>query len=265
MNGPSWLPDTFAAIMLAVAVLSAARLAVAGARRVARETGSDADVAHLLMAVAMAGTLDTGLKILPAGVWEVVFGVATVWFAGRAALEARGQSVTGWTRACHLPHLVHSVAMLYMFLAATAAPAMSAGGGMGGMGGSGGAMTLRAPVLALVFALLLAGYAVRDLDGITDPVASGLAHAVPAPVRSRRPVLAPAGRPAPGLAAAVPVPVSGRVGRATFGESNLAPALNGAAPSRPAGLVPALLSPRLAVGCRVLMGVTMAYMLVVMI
>jgi len=53
---PSWILDIFAAIMLVVAAVSAARLVVArpwrrGTRRAAL---ADIDLAHLLMAIAMA-------------------------------------------------------------------------------------------------------------------------------------------------------------------------------------------------------------------
>src|ERR1700758_3185553 len=65
--GPSWLSDTFAAVMLLIAVYCAARLAVAAAWR--RETELDTDVVHLLMGVAMAGTLAPALSFAPSAVW----------------------------------------------------------------------------------------------------------------------------------------------------------------------------------------------------
>ena len=58
---PSWLLDLVAAFMLVVAAVSAARLAVARPWR----PGSviiDTDIAHLLMAIAMAGMLAPSLQ-----------------------------------------------------------------------------------------------------------------------------------------------------------------------------------------------------------
>ncbi len=60
--------------------------------------------------------------------------------------------------------------MLYMFLAATAPPARAGTAeGMGGMSAGAGsaAMTLSLPTLAFVFAFILVGYAVWDLDQLS--------------------------------------------------------------------------------------------------
>jgi hypothetical protein len=65
----------------------------------------------------------------------------------------------------HAPHLLHGAAMLYTFLALTPLPAADGGQGIGAMGQAAAAMpVLRLPAVALVFALLLVGYTVRDLD-----------------------------------------------------------------------------------------------------
>jgi hypothetical protein len=59
--------------------------------------------------------------------------------------------------------------MLYMF-AAVSAPAAHQSGGMGGMsGGVGGMETLDLPFLALLFALVLVGYCIWDLDQVSGP------------------------------------------------------------------------------------------------
>ena len=56
MLTPAWILDVLAGVMLAVAGVSAARLA--GARPWRRGTVvTDTDVGHLLMAIAMAGML----------------------------------------------------------------------------------------------------------------------------------------------------------------------------------------------------------------
>jgi hypothetical protein len=124
---PSWIPDTFAAIMILVAAVSAARLAAAGrAGRWWVSADADSDAAHLLMAVAMAGMLVAGLRTLPAVAWEVVFALMTVWFTGRVAREERGRGLRSWVSSCHSPHLVHSAAMCYMF-AAVITPRAAAG------------------------------------------------------------------------------------------------------------------------------------------
>lgn len=260
MSGLSWIPDVFAAVMIVVAVVSVGRLAVAvpGSRWL--DTGADADAAHLLMAIAMAGMLTASLQTLPAGAWEPVFAMLTVWFGWRVAREGRGRGVRGWVASCHAPHLIHSAAMLYMFLA-LAAPSV-AGGGIGGMGASSGP-ALQVPTVALVLALLLAGYAVHDLDGLADPAGARWYRLAPAGEAGRSAGfwdarLAAAG--GPGVAAATPTSPT----RATGVPSE--PFRNNEAGPVSAGRVPALLAaPRLGVCCRIAMGVTMAYMLVILI
>ena len=126
MSVPAWLLDIFAAVMLAVAAVSAARLAIA--RRAGRRSDPDADidVSHLLMGLAMAGTLAASLSTLPSGAWEVIFGALTAWFAYRVAREYRGRGLRALVSEHHAPHLLHSAAMLYMFLALrTVAPGHS--------------------------------------------------------------------------------------------------------------------------------------------
>ena len=171
---PSWILDIFAAIMLVVAAVSAARLVAArpwqrGARRAAL---ADIDVAHLLMAIAMAGTLASGLRTLPDGAWEVVFGVMTAWFAYRVTRDAQVSGVRALAGGHCAPHLIHAGAMLYMFVAVSA-PAAHGSGGMGSMGGLSGMGTLELPFLALLFALALVGYSIWDLDQLSGPGTSG--------------------------------------------------------------------------------------------
>ena len=112
----------------------------------------DADIAlsHLLMGIAMAGTLVAGLSTLPNAAWEVIFAVMTAWFSWYLWRETRGQGAGALVSGHHAPHLLHSAAMLYMF-AALAGPAAGGGSGMAGMaaGSSGGMQTLHAPTLAL--------------------------------------------------------------------------------------------------------------------
>lgn len=144
---PAWLLDIFAAVALAVAVLSVARIAAARPWRRAALV-ADTDIAQLLMAVAMAGTLASGLRILPAGAWVAVFVAATAWFTYRVVQDARASGGRGLAGLPDAPQWVHSVAMLYMYQA-LAAP------------------TLNHATLAFAFAFVLAGYSVWDLDQLS--------------------------------------------------------------------------------------------------
>ena len=129
------------------------------------------------------------------------------------------------------------------------------------MGASAGSamQTLEYPTLAFVFALILVGYSAWDLDQLSG----------------RRYVLAGAGVP---LAQAHVPAMAGAesAGAALSGPAATGDATSASAPSA-AGAVPGgsrgsgpgvralLLSPGTTVGCRIVMGVTMAFMLVIMI
>lgn len=143
MLTPAWILDVLAGGMLAVAGVSAARLA--GARLWRRGTvATDTDVGHLLMAIAMAGMLAAGLRTLPGAAWVAIFGVLTCWFGYRVAREAGRSGVRALAGRHCTPHLVHSGAMVYMFLALP--PLAAASAGMAGMGSAGPG--LRYPSLA---------------------------------------------------------------------------------------------------------------------
>jgi Domain of unknown function (DUF5134) len=164
---PVWLLDSVAALMLAVAAVSAARLAVAPPWR-RRSPGTDTDVAHLLMALAMAGTLAPRLAILPGTAWEVVCGLLTAWFGYRAIQDGRARGVRTLATGHRAPHLAHSAAMLYMF-AALAVPVAGATAGMARMGDplDPAMRSLHYATLALVFAFVLVGYSIWDLDQLS--------------------------------------------------------------------------------------------------
>jgi len=266
MSIPAWILDIFAAVMLLVAAVSAGQLAVA--RAWTRAGVRDADIAgsHLLMGIAMAGTLVASLSTLPNAAWEVIFAVMTAWFAWCLWRETRGHGVAAVASGHHAPHLVHSAAMLYMF-AALAGPASGGGSGMVGMaaGWSGGMQTLHAPTLALIFALLLIAYTVRDLDRKAG--ADGYFHVVGRPFTPAGPALATAA--AGGTVRGAPA-VGGDSAVATMVPPDTAPAevppgdpATGQVTASPAERL--LLSPAVVKGCRVAMGVTMAFMLVIMI
>jgi len=267
---PGWVLDIFAAVMLVVAAVSAARLVAArpwrqGARRAAL---ADMDVAHLLMAIAMAGTLAASLQTLPNGVWEVIFAVMTAWFAYRVARDEQVSRVRALAGGHCAPHLIHAGAMLYMFAALTAPAAH--GSGMSGMGGAAGTMgTLSLPFLAFAFALLLIGYSIWDLDQLSGPGAGGhysLAVARPAP--SDAVLIGAAAMSGAGPGAAVGTPASGQVApAAAAGPAVTSQALPAGAASacRPAsGTDRGVLAPWVATSCRIAMGITMAFMLLIM-
>jgi Domain of unknown function (DUF5134) len=261
MSTPAWILDIFAALMLVVAAVSAARLVVLRPWRLGRAAVvADIDVSHLLMAIAMAGMLAAGLSTLPNDAWEVVFGVLTAWFAYQVTRDVRREGSRALAAGHCAPHLVHAGAMLYMFLALTA-PAAGGGSGMAGMGGSGGMQTLSLPLLAFLFALALIGYSVWDLDQLSGPGAGPhYSLAVPRPV----PALVGAAAGA-GASAASAVALAPDDGVALVAQPGLADqAASCAIPASLTGANP-VLAPWVATSCRIAMGVTMALMLVLMI
>ena len=208
---PAWTLDVFAALMLVVAAVSAARLVLARPWR-RGSVVADTDVAHPLIAIAMAGTLARSLTTLPAVAWEIIFAMMTAWFAERVVGDARANGDRALAGGHCVPHLAHSAAMLYMFLALVPFVA-GVNPGMAGVGGSAPAMpVLHYPTLAFVFALVLIGYTVWDLDHL-----SGTPRGITV------------------------------------------------AAARSPSVREVLLSPDTTIGCRVVMGVTMALMLLVMI
>jgi hypothetical protein len=269
MSIPAWILDVFAALMLVVAAVSAARLVALRPWRLGRAAViADIDISHLLMAIAMAGMLAASLRTLPDHAWETVFGVLTAWFAYQVARDARREGARALAGGHCAPHLVHGAAMLYMFLALTA-PAAGGEPGMGGMGGS-GMQTLRLPGLAFGFALILIGYSVWDLDQVSGPGAAPHYSAAVArlmPARILAGVAAgesqPEGIQWAEAQAAEPGPTGG-VATVTQQPTVADQAASCAIPVSLAGTSPAL-APWVATGCRIAMGVTMAFMLMIMI
>lgn len=163
MAGPSWLSDTFAAVMLLIAVYCAARLAAAGVWR--RETELDTDGVHLLMGVAMTGTLAPALSLAPSAAWVTVFAVTAAWFAWQAVRVRRGLGAGRWRCPYPVPHLIESLAMVYMLAAIRGTGSRGTGTSMSGMGGAAG--MARVPELAVVFALFMVGYVTWLGDRLT--------------------------------------------------------------------------------------------------
>jgi hypothetical protein len=227
------------------------------------------------MAIAMAGVLAPGLSTLPNAAWEVIFGVMIVWFAFRVVRDARSNGVRALAGGHCAPHLVHSGAMLYMFLGMTsAAGAMAGMAGMAGMpgmaAGSSSMLMLSDPTLAFVFALVLIGYSIWDLDQLSGRRYS-LTSAPVALVGVRAGVPAMAGaESATTTAFSGPDHLSG-VSDAITDIATRSGAAGAQAVARDVGasernvgggaLGQFLLSPAVTIGCRVTMGVVMTFML----
>ncbi len=250
MEGPSWLAGILAAIMIATAAYCAGRAAVARAHR--RTAERDVDLVHTAMGVAMAGMLVSWLNPLPDRVWAVMFGAATGWFGWRAWAGRRPRATApGHGRPPHrhaVPHLVMCGAMVYMLLAPhTPTPGPGTGMAMGGPAATG-----RFPLLTLILAVFMVGYVMWQADQLPAPAraaSAGTGDALALP-SGTTPAADPATMPATG-----PVVAAGDE-----------PGLGHAAPrdlaTRPG---PRALSPRLAACCQIAMGVTMGYMLVLML
>jgi Domain of unknown function (DUF5134) len=229
MGGPGWLSGIFAALMLTVAIYCAGRLLAARWWR--RPTELDTDGAHIVMGVAMAGMLVSGLRTLPATMWEVVFAAGAVWFGGQTLRARRGARPAPWRCLHAAPHLVECAAMLYMFLLLPASAVTRATAAMSAMSASSAAS--RFSFLALPMALFLLGYVVWLGDRLTVPA----------------PALALAGR----RLETVP-PMSGNAAPASADCAD-----TGTGPGR------RYLAPRCAALCKIAMGITMGYTLILML
>lgn len=98
MSTPAWILEIAAAITLLVAEVSAGQLLVVSGGQLVVAGGwtgrgmADAGIpaSRLLTGIAMAGILVPGLRILPNAAWEVAFAVLTAWLAWRLWQESRG-------------------------------------------------------------------------------------------------------------------------------------------------------------------------------
>jgi hypothetical protein len=231
MTGPSWLAYAFAGVMLATAVYCASRLAVSRWWR--RPTERDVDLTHVFMGVAMAGMLVPRLNLVAARGWVAVFSLTSAWFGWQAVRACRSASAGGGRPGQHVPHLVASGAMLYMLLAVSGAGTGGAVHRTTAMSGA-AAGAARLPTLALVFVLALLGYVIVTTDRLTSLQR----------VRAAAPA-APARQPA----------TSGIM----TGPADGAPRPD---PAPPAGRP---MSPRLSACCEIAMGITMGYVLILII
>jgi hypothetical protein len=244
--GLSWLAGPLAAAMIAIAVFCAGRLACA--RRWRRPTEVDADSLHLVMGVAMAGMLMPRLSLLPSRGCEAVFGAAAAWFAWQSVPTGRGIPGTAWRCPHPVPHLVECAAMLYMLLAIPRLQPGSRALPMPGMSGSAAAASF--PALAAVLALFMLGYVLWA----TDQLASLARTRTALPARA-----------AAWDHSGIPVTPGALAAAGTAGAARPTPA-PGAAGSRHGHTVhAAALAPRLATCYKIMMGMTMGYMLVMML
>jgi len=163
MGGPAWLTGIFAAAVLAVAVYCTGRLVAA--RRWRRLTELDTDGAHVVMGVAMAGMLVSGLRTLPSAIWEVVFAAGAAWFGYHMLRARRGAQPSPWRSSHPLPHLVECGAMVFMFLILPASAAV--GGTAGAMSTAMTVTESRFSFLTLPLAVFLFGYVVWLGDRVT--------------------------------------------------------------------------------------------------
>ena len=245
MAPPPWVAGVLAAVLLLIAGYCATRLAAARWWR--RSTDHGVDVMHAVMGVAMAGMLVPRLNLLQARAWAVLFAAGAAWFgwqvlrdrrhraAGRGRPAASGPAEPPAAPGHHGAHVLSCAAMVCMLLAAPdlSAPMTAARGAL--------------PVLALLLAVAVAVSVVVSTDR--------LAALRPAPA------LAPAGAAAPGEAAFTG-PAPARNGPIRSGATR-AVAPRDAAPAR--SVSRPVLCPGLAASCQIMIGVAMAYMLILML
>jgi Domain of unknown function (DUF5134) len=242
--GPSWLAGVFAAAMILSAGYAAIRLATSRLLRMATE--ADTDGLHTLMGTAMAGMFLPQLHLLPNSAWAVLFGTWAVWFAA-SALHARGTAGRRWRCRFPVPHLVECIAMVYMLLAL---PTAQRGPGMAmpGMGPSPGAAA-GFPALALVLALFVLGYILWTADQLA------------ARARAKTTLAAPPRTPHRALVT-IPAPAPSRL--ATLASAIDTPHTAETSPPHPAAGHP-LLAPQFADFSKIVMSITMGYMLITMV
>jgi hypothetical protein len=228
MTGLSWVADALAASMILTAGYCVSRLVLSW--RYHRVTDHQVDLVHLLMGVAMAGMLVPRLRVFWSGGWEVVFGIAVLVFSWRLISDARARIRPGHPRGHHVQHMLGCVAMIYMLAAvASAAHVGAEGAAPGVMSGS----TAHVRTLALILAVCLLGYVVWAADRI------------------------------PSLARVAALPATGTPAMALASSGSGQDPAAATVPARQRQGVP--LSPRLAACCEIAMGITMGYMLVVML
>ena len=167
MNAPAWLTTLVTVTALAVAVFFAWRVVVAGAfdRVIEPET----DVFYAAVGFALAGMLARWMRVLPPGVWAVVFGCAAVWFVVRCVRAHRAGDLSARSRY-GLDAAVAAV-LVYMPLAGVAPSTLRGSTAglvtMAGMPGMIMDSTEHAPALGLLLVLAVVAAAVVLLDRLS--------------------------------------------------------------------------------------------------
>ncbi len=253
MAPPAWVAGVLAVILLVIAGYCVTRLVMARWWR--RSTDHGVDVMHAVMGVAMAGMLVPRLNPLQARAWAALFGAGAAWFgwqvlrdrrhrpARRARPTARAPGGEAEQGGHHGAHVLSCVAMVCMLLAAPdlSAPLTAGRGAL--------------PVLALLLAVAIAVSVVVSTDRIS---ALPPAPVLVTPAQAAAVAPAPPRDHAPGDGAAPADTAPAGVARAIPGHA-------GAPGTRPAPAARPLLCPRLAACCQIVMGVAMAYMLILML
>jgi steroid 5-alpha reductase family enzyme len=169
MAHPTWLAYGFAVLMVTVSVYCIGRLAVA--KRWGRSNHHDVNISHVVMGLAMVGMLVPRWNVIPDALWELVFGIISLWFLTLSVrfIQQHGVGGTDGDHVHHLSHyLIHMVmgcAMLYMYwlgMPITASPTTGASMTSGPPTGAGD------PGLTLLIIAVLLASAVWQLDSITE-------------------------------------------------------------------------------------------------
>ncbi|HWG26295.1 hypothetical protein [Actinospica sp.] len=184
MNVPAWLPVILAVVMLAIAAFSLWRMAMARALGLPVDYARDAVV--FLLALAVSGMLVRWMHVLSPGIWALLIGAAGIGFAVRAALLSRrpepGQSGAGTGAGTGAVRVALVAAggcgiAVYMLLAGVAPSTINGSTAgyyaMAGMSDMYKDTTIAFPALGVALAVVLVGYAVAALDGITASAARG--------------------------------------------------------------------------------------------
>lgn len=224
MSRPTWLAYGFAVLMVLVSVYCIGRLVLA--RRLGRLNHEDVNVSHVLMGVAMVGMLVPRWKVLPGGLWEVVFAVVALYFLARTVRFVARHGIKGTSDdhvhhiSHYLIHMVMACAMLYMYwlgmpITLSSESTLSMSGPPSGAGD---------PGLTLFLIAVLFASAIWQLDSIDQFAPRQLALATMSGRKSTTAVAA-----------------SNEKGQQQF------------------------LAPRLEIACHIAMCLTMGYMLVLMV
>jgi hypothetical protein len=177
MIAPAWLLHSLTVLMLAVAAASAARIATrllpATGRLAAAPTGSlvllgavevETELAQLLIAVTMVGTLVPRMSVLPGFCWEAIFLSFTAWFGWQWMRDAYANGLRRPVGGHGGARVFHRAVTTYMFAVPASSADMSAIC-------RGNATEVAAefarpwPNLTLlsIFAVVLFGFCLRDL------------------------------------------------------------------------------------------------------